>query len=268
MNSTTNVTLKEYRQIWARSVRQVLSKLTSVAFEARSLGPGALPPKPPDVYALFAVGAPMAGEQSVTISTPEALALCRLMQPDLPAEGAALEAVHREVVAELFRQVASAVSTALAARLGRECEVRLARMEPPSWTPVPQATFGIQASAPQALEAILYCHADPQLALVLGPAPAQPERAPATPANSNGSPNLAFLKDVQLAVTLRFGRCQVSVRDILHMLPDSVVELEQDVEEPVELLIGKRVIAWGDVVVVDGNYGLRVTKVVGEPLPA
>ena len=62
-------------------------------------------------------------------------------------------------------------------------------------------------------------------------------------------------------VTLRFGERPLLLRDILNLSAGSVVELNQYVQDPVELLVGERVIARGEVVVVDGNYGLRVTEI-------
>jgi flagellar motor switch protein FliN/FliY len=68
--------------------------------------------------------------------------------------------------------------------------------------------------------------------------------------------------DVELAVTLRFGERQMALHDILDLSAGSVVELNQHVHDPVELLVGKKVIARGEVVVVDGAYGLRVMEIV------
>ena len=55
----------------------------------------------------------------------------------------------------------------------------------------------------------------------------------------------------------------MSLRDILDLNPGSVVDFEQQIEEPVELLLGGRVIGRGEVVIVEGNYGLRVTEISG-----
>jgi len=74
-------------------------------------------------------------------------------------------------------------------------------------------------------------------------------------------PQLELLMDVELDVTLRFGERQMPLRDILDLCAGSVVELNQYVEDPVELLVGKKVIARGEVVVVDGSYGLRVMEI-------
>ncbi len=68
--------------------------------------------------------------------------------------------------------------------------------------------------------------------------------------------------DVPLNVTLRFGRRQLPLSELLELAAGSVVELDREVEDPVELLLGERVIARGEVVIVNGNYGLRVTETV------
>jgi len=67
--------------------------------------------------------------------------------------------------------------------------------------------------------------------------------------------------NVELNVTLRFGKRQLTLREVLELTTGSVVELDRQVEEPVELLLNGLVIARGEAVVIDGNYGLRVTEV-------
>jgi flagellar motor switch protein FliN len=73
--------------------------------------------------------------------------------------------------------------------------------------------------------------------------------------------NLQLVMDVELNVTLRFGQRRLALREVLELTSGSVVELDRQVEEPVELLLEGKVIARGEAVVIDGNYGLRVTEV-------
>ena len=73
--------------------------------------------------------------------------------------------------------------------------------------------------------------------------------------------NLQLVMDVELNVTLRFGQRQLALREVLELTSGSVIELDRHVEEPVELLLEGKVIARGEAVVIDGNYGLRVTEV-------
>jgi flagellar motor switch protein FliN len=78
--------------------------------------------------------------------------------------------------------------------------------------------------------------------------------------------NLKLVMDVELNVTLRFGQRQLALREVLELTSGSVIELDRQVEEPVELLLEGKVIARGEAVVIDGNYGLRVTE-VPQPIP-
>lgn len=74
--------------------------------------------------------------------------------------------------------------------------------------------------------------------------------------------NLDLVMDVELSVTLRFGQRKLALREVLELTTGSVIELDRQVEEPVELLLEGKVIARGEAVVIDGNYGLRVTEVL------
>ena len=76
------------------------------------------------------------------------------------------------------------------------------------------------------------------------------------------------LRDVGLEVKLRFGIRRMVLRDVLGLSPGVVVELESKVNSPVDLLLDGRVVAQGEVVVVDGKYGLRVTQVLETGSPA
>ena len=79
--------------------------------------------------------------------------------------------------------------------------------------------------------------------------------------------NLGLVLNVELNVTLRFGQRLLTLREVLDLTTGSVVELDRQVDEPIELLLDGKVVARGEAVVVDGNYGLRVTE-VPEPISA
>ena len=67
--------------------------------------------------------------------------------------------------------------------------------------------------------------------------------------------------DVELAVTLRFGCRQTTLHEVLDLATGAVLELDREIQDPVDLVLNGRVIARGEVVVVDGNYGLRINEV-------
>ena len=76
------------------------------------------------------------------------------------------------------------------------------------------------------------------------------------------SRNIDLLMDVDLPVSIELGKTRMNVSDILSLGPGSVVELDKLVGEPVDLLVNSKCVARGEVVVVDENFGLRITQLV------
>ena len=78
--------------------------------------------------------------------------------------------------------------------------------------------------------------------------------------------NLAALLDVQLPVSIRFGETEMMLEDVIKLGVGSVIELNSAVDDPVELVVNGRCFARGEVVTVDGFYGVRITEItsVGE----
>jgi flagellar motor switch protein FliN len=74
--------------------------------------------------------------------------------------------------------------------------------------------------------------------------------------------NLEMLLDVDLELSVSFGHTTLVLQEVLKLSSGSIVELNRSANDPVELLVNDAVIARGDVVVVDGNYGIRITEVV------
>jgi len=96
-------------------------------------------------------------------------------------------------------------------------------------------------------------------------ADARTQDAAGDPASGDASSaNLDLLLDIELQASLRFGGREMLLSEILDMAPGDVVPLDRSVHAPVDLVIGDRIVARGEVVLVDGNYGLRVTE-VAEP---
>jgi flagellar motor switch protein FliN/FliY len=128
--------------------------------------------------------------------------------------------------------------------------------EAPSWTP--PATYYVQASL--TTQAVVEVVLNEALIASLQIAPAHASISPLA-----GDPvigKLGMFLDVELVVTLRFGGRRMLLKDILDLCTGSVVELDQQVQEPVDLLLDGKLIARGEVVVVDGNYGLRITELL------
>jgi flagellar motor switch protein FliN/FliY len=90
-------------------------------------------------------------------------------------------------------------------------------------------------------------------------APAQPPR----PSQSLGKrQGIELLHGVVMDVTVELGRTRMSVRDLLELTPGTVLELDRAAGSPADLLVNGRLIARGEVVVVDEDFGLRVTEII------
>jgi flagellar motor switch protein FliN len=75
------------------------------------------------------------------------------------------------------------------------------------------------------------------------------------------SQNFERLLDVEMNVTVRFGTTEVPLRDVVRFGVGTMIELNRTVDEPVELLVNNSPFARGEVVVIDGYYGVRVTEI-------
>lgn len=72
---------------------------------------------------------------------------------------------------------------------------------------------------------------------------------------------IGLLCDIELDASLQFGSREMPLREVLELGPGDVIELDRHVTEPVDLVIGDRIVARGEVVIVSGNFALRVTEV-------
>ncbi len=92
----------------------------------------------------------------------------------------------------------------------------------------------------------------------------QPTPTTPSPSPSPGRPGAAIdlVLDVELPLMVRFGRAVLSLKTLAGLGPGSVVDMGRSPDDPVELLVSDKVIAYGEVVIVDGSYGLRITDLV------
>jgi flagellar motor switch protein FliN/FliY len=85
---------------------------------------------------------------------------------------------------------------------------------------------------------------------------------PAHASRGDVPPTMDLLLDVELPVSVSFGKTEIPMKDVLKLTTGSIVELNRGVNEPVEVLVNHCLIARGEVVVVEGNYGVRIQQIV------
>ena len=78
-----------------------------------------------------------------------------------------------------------------------------------------------------------------------------------------GQSSMSLLGDVEMGVTAELGRTQLTVRDVLNLTPGSIVELDRAAGSPVDVVVNGTLIARGEVVVIDEEFGIRITEILG-----
>ncbi len=174
-----------------------------------------------------------------------------------PADASSeLNSDHKQSIETLLRKVADQAGAALKADYG-EVSVQVSSVDAPSWSGV---TVRLGASAGPAGNFSVQVKFSDELVAAL---PVPVETAQPLPAEIPVAvdSNLDLLLGVDLSLTLRFGQRTLTLREILDLSSGSVIELDRRVQEPADLLLGDKLIARGEVVIVDSNYGLRITEV-------
>jgi len=90
---------------------------------------------------------------------------------------------------------------------------------------------------------------------------ASPSHSPKSELSADEMRNIGLIMDVRLPIRVRIGSKKMLLKDVLTMDIGSVIELNQLANDPLEILISDKVIALGEVVIVDGNFGIQITQI-------
>jgi flagellar motor switch protein FliN/FliY len=160
--------------------------------------------------------------------------------------------------AELLREVADAAAGELLAQSGSKCRVEA--FEEIAGESQISCAFQLK-SADHAWAILVRDEVRAAKLETQAPAPAAFPAAAASALPAALSAGVELLLDVELEAALRFGCREMPLGEILDLGPGDVVELDRHVADPVDLIVGDKIVARGEVVLVNGNFGLRVTEV-------
>ncbi len=93
--------------------------------------------------------------------------------------------------------------------------------------------------------------------------PSRPHRS-ALGAAASQEPSLDMILDLPLEVTVRLGQTRILIRDLLRLDKNSVLELAQGADDPLDIVVNDKVLARGEVVVLDDRLGVRITDIVSK----
>jgi len=159
---------------------------------------------------------------------------------------------------ELLREVADAAAGELLAKAGKKCRVE--KFEEIAGESQISLAFQLKSQS-GAWTVLVHDEVHPRKAEMRS-GPAGSDAAPQAPALATAvGPGIELLLDVELEATLRFGCREMPLSEILDLGPGDVVELDRHIADPVDLIVGDKIVARGEVVLVNGNFGLRVLEV-------
>lgn len=124
----------------------------------------------------------------------------------------------------------------------------------------PPAAAAPQAAVPPPAAAAPSAPPPPQPAMPMMQAP--PAMAPPPPMPLG--PNIDLLMDIELPVIIRIGRTELLLQDILKLTPGAIIELNKSMDDPIDMMVNNKLVARGEVVVVDGNFAFRITEIVSQ----
>jgi len=187
------------------------------------------------------------------------------------------DASSKDAFLEVVRQSLSQVATKVGSRSGTEVELKSGRevsnySEGFQWQEIslafggalPPCAIGISPE----LEAALMINAPETQSSAAAAGATSPAVAASLDQQSASAPiprnskTLDLLLEVDLPIGVSFGRTQMRLKEALKLTTGSIVELNRSVTEPVEIIVNNCVIARGEVVVVDGNYGVRILEII------
>jgi flagellar motor switch protein FliN/FliY len=209
-------------------------------------------PKPLEAGA-FAFAATIAGDEQGRFAVVLDPALL-----DAPLLGEGMD--QKAGWTELLREVAEAAVGELLAKTGKKCRVE---------------SFEEIAGESKVSSAFQLKSGDRSWTILVrdevrAPKPTAKPAVPATPPPVAAAPPLnpvplnpgiELLLDIELEATLRFGCREMPLGELLDLGPGDVVQLDRHVADPVDMIVGDKIVARGEVVLVNGNFGLRVTEV-------
>jgi flagellar motor switch protein FliN/FliY len=180
------------------------------------------------------------------------------------------QAEAKSTYLELVQQSLSSVATSLTSREGSPVEAVAGEVIP---TAPPSGVHAVIAVTIDDVSCELSVLVSTPLVAHLEEVnrPATPASAPHTappPSGNAGEDSHAaasppdFLLDVELPVSISFGHARLPLKDVLKLTTGSVVELDRQPEEVVDVIVNNTVIARGEVVVVEGNYGVRISQIL------
>jgi flagellar motor switch protein FliN len=235
--------MKTYLECWLSAAATLFSQ--ALVGEPQLTTTDSMPPMVTGPAFLAEISGDVKGRFTVALDA-------EILNSSLLGDGADQAAAWKE----FLREVAEAAAGEFLAVTGMNCRIEAFH----SVQQLSTCTRGLRLNSPGGSWAILVCDETQRVANDIAPMQVSGNESKALPARIL-SPGVELLLDVELEAALRFGCCEIPLGEILELGPGDVVELDRHVTDPVDLIVGDKIVARGEVVLVNGSFGLRVTEV-------
>jgi flagellar motor switch protein FliN/FliY len=266
--------IRELAEWWVRLFSQAVGSMTGEAPTATwERVPGAPEESADDQSFWWQQPLSLGPEVSITVGTPEP-AWVSIGTRSLKMAG--IEEVDRNdargTYLEILQQALASFAQSLSGLVGHEVTCEQGRQIPAvrplaemlrvtvafSGETLPALEVGLSLALLKAISAA----PESQDAAASTSRASEPSNVKAAVAAASGSKTLDLLMDVELPLSVSFGRAKLPLKDVIKLTTGSIVELNRTVTEPVEIIVNNCVIARGEVVVIEGNYGVKINQIV------
>ena len=264
MNTPPNSPHSLFVTSFSKALANAFSDATKTDWQAEAAKP--IEPHPSDPTSIcfqLALGGGLQGQASLVLTSADMLHLASELL------GRPAESIAEEHGAAFLNTLQASTAVLIDDLLAQHGAVTVQASKAENLDAAGTAIAHLRLSADSKPGASAVLHVSPDLLQAIAPQASEAKPNPPTsnakaPSSSSPLPDEKRLQrviDVALNVKLRFGQRQLSLREVLDLTSGSLVELDRQVEEPVDLMLDGRIIARGEVVIVDGNYGMRVTEI-------
>ena len=254
-------------------MQDVLSQALSPDWKVQVAAEGAALEVEASAFFGLLVTGTISGKAGLLLARADAALIARIFVGEAPQETADFGDDQREAFEELLRQVFGLANTALKDRFD-QVWIEIDRAVPvaePSQRITLLATSDSRSS-PVVFE--LWMSSELASSLTVADQAPSAQDAPAQhpvasdTQSQDGPADLSVLAGVEVDIMLRFGQRRLPLREIAALFSGAVIELDESVADPVEVVVGERVIARGEIISVDGCYGVRITGTSDPPAEA
>jgi flagellar motor switch protein FliN/FliY len=260
--------MEQWTAALAAAIDSMTEQRPGVQFTPETAAPGEVSPPAGENVLTWEQGFKDIPQPAMWVAAPEKTWLS-LGQRTLRAAGieVAEPADARNTYLEILSQSLAATAQGMGARLGKEVACERGAEHPVGAAAL---SFRVVLRFPDGeMELSVALSAALLSALENPPSATEPAAeveavaaaaAPATPAVA--SKTMDVLLDVELPVSVSFGRTKLPIKEVLKLTTGSIVELNRSLNEPVDVVVNNCVVARGEVVVIEGNYGVRIHQIV------